>query len=230
MAKHIGIVGCSAEGAALCYQTICKEGSEFMGKHTHPEVSMHTYPLSKYMEHIYKEKWKGVVKLMQSSAKKLKSAGADFLISPDNTIHQVFDDVKKKSPLPWLHIAREVAREAGNRGFRKSAILGTRYLMTGPVYKEAYKKMGLKTMIPAKSVRDRINRIIFEELVYGKIKVESSKYLYTQIRILAEKGCDSVVLGCTELPLIILPEASPLPVLDSTRILARAALRYALKD
>ena len=230
MAKHIGIVGCSAEGAALCYQTICKEGSELMGKHSHPEVSMHTYPLSEYMKYIYKDKWKGVVRLMQSSAKKLKSAGADFLICPDNTIHQVFDDVKKKSPLPWLHIAREVSREAANRRFRKSAILGTRYLMTGPVYKETFKAMGLKMMIPAKSVRDRINRIIFEELVYGEIREESSKYLYTQIRILAEKGCDSVVLGCTELPLIILPEASPLPVLDSTRILARAALRYALKD
>ena len=142
MAKHIGIVGCSAEGAALCYQTICKEGSEQMGKHSHPEVSMHTFALSEYMKHIDNNKWKGVVKLMQSSAVKLKSAGADFLICPDNTIHQVFDEVKKKSPLPWLHIAREVAREAENQRFRKSAVLGTRYLMTGPVYKEAYKKKG----------------------------------------------------------------------------------------
>jgi len=229
MAKHIGIIGCSAEGAALCYQTICKEGSEIMGEHSHPEVSMHTHPLNEYMKYIYKDKWNGVVKLMISSAKKLKSSGADFLICPDNTIHQVFDDVEKKSPLPCLHIAREVARDAGSLGFSKSAVLGTRYLMTGPVYKEAYKKMGLKMMIPSQSVRDRINRIIFEQLVYGEIRVESSKYLYTQIRILADRGCDSVVLGCTELPLIILPEASPLPVLDSTRILARAALRHALE-
>lgn len=230
MAKHIGIVGCSAEGAALCYQVICREGSARMGEHAHPEVSLHTHPLSKYMKYIREDQWSGVTGLMLSSAKKLNSAGADFLICPDNTIHEVFDDVKKKSPLPWLHIAREVVKEAGRQGFQKPAILGTRYLMTGPVYREACKQKGLDMMIPAKSVRDRINGIIFEELVYGETREESKKYLYTQIRILADKGCDSVVLGCTELPLIILPDGSPLPILDSTRILARAALRRALKE
>jgi aspartate racemase len=229
MAKHIGIVGCSAEGAALCYQTICREGSELMGEHTHPEVSMHTHPLNEYMQFIYKEKWKGVARLMLSSAEKLKKAGADFLICPDNTIHQAFDEVKKKSPLPWLHIAREVAAEADRLGYKKSAILGTAYLMTGPVYPEAYRDFGLKKMIPTKAVRDRVNRIIFKELVYGTIREESKKYLNTQIRILADKGCDSVVLGCTELPLIVFPDESPLPVLDSTRILARAALNKAIR-
>lgn len=199
-----------------------------MGMHAHPEVSMHTHPLGGYMEYIYKDRWKGVVKLMLSSAKKLKAAGADFLICPDNTIHEVFDDMVKKSPLPWLHIAREVAGEAQRKGFKRSAVLGTRYLMTGPVYAKAYKSMKMKHMIPAISVRERIDRIIFDELVYGEIRDESKKYLLTQIRILGDKGCDSVVLGCTELPLIVLPVESPLPVLDSTRILARAALKHAL--
>lgn len=199
-----------------------------MGEHAHPEVSIHTHPLSEYMKYIYKDRWSGVVKLMLSSAEKLKATGADFLICPDNTIHEVFDDMVNKSPLPWLHIAREVAGEAQRRGFRRSAVLGTRYLMTGPVYAEAYKSIKLKHMIPAKSVRDRIDRIIFNELVYGKIREESKKYFHTQIRIMGNKGCDSVVLGCTELPLIVLPGESPLPVLDSTRILARAALKHAL--
>ena len=228
MAKHIGIVACSAEGAALCYRTICSEGAELMGAHAHPEVSMHTHPLSEYMDYIYKNKWKGVAKLMLSSAQKLKSAGSDFLICPDNTIHEVFDKVEKASPLPWLNIASEVASEAKRQGFKKTAILGTQYLMTGKVYVEACKTAGLKHMIPTKAVRERIDRIIFKELVYGKIREESKKYLHTQIKILADKGCDSVVLGCTELPLIMLPGESPMPLLDSTRILARAALRHAL--
>ncbi len=230
MAKHIGIVGCSAEGAALCYQTICKEGAEFLGEHAHPEVSMHTHPLSRYMEYIYKGRWEGVARLMRSSAGKLESAGADFLICPDNTIHQAFAEVEKESSLPWLHIAREVAGEAVDRGFRKPAVLGTKYLMTGPVYAEAFKSAKLKHSIPTRAIREKIDSIIFYELVYGEIREESKKYLHTQIRILADKGCDSVVLGCTELPLIILPEESPLPVLDSTRILARAALKYALEE
>ena len=229
MTKHIGIVACSYAGAALCYQTICKEGAERMGEFSHPEVSLHTHPLNEYMKFISRDRWKGVARLMLSSSKKLKSSGADFLICPDNTIHEVFDEVEKKSPLPWLHIAREVAAEAVRRGYKKPAVLGTSYLMTGPVYKKAFKSVKLKHMIPTQAVRERINRIIFKELVYANIRDDSKKYLHTQIRILADKGCDSVVLGCTEIPLIVLPEESPLPVLDSTRILARAALEYALE-
>ena len=228
MVKHIGIVGCSAEGAALCYQTICKEGAEFMGEHAHPEVSMHTHPLSEYMECIYQNRWEGVTELMLSSSRKLKAAGADFLICPDNTIHEVSNDVEMRSDLPWLHIAREVVSEIQHQGYKKPAVLGTKYLMTGPVYTQAFKTVKLKSMIPAKSVRDKIDSIIFKELVYGIISEESKKYFHTQIKILAEKGCDSVVLGCTEIPLLVLPHESPLPILDSTRILARAALKFAI--
>lgn len=230
MSRHIGIVGCSAEGAALCYQTICREGALLMGEHAHPEVSMHTHPLNEYMDYIYRDKWEGVANLMISSAVKLDAAGADFLICPDNTIHEVFDDVEEKSPLPWLHIAREVGNEALRQGYRKPAVLGTRYLMTGPVYAEVFKKLKLRHTIPTKAVREKIDNIIFSELVYGEVRPEAKEYFHTQIRILAGKGCDCVVLGCTEIPLIVLPEESPLPVLDSTRILARAALRFALED
>jgi aspartate racemase len=230
MAKHIRIVACSAEGAALCYRTICKEGSDLMGPHAHPEVSMHTHPLSQYMGYIYREEWEGVARLMLSSAEKLKAAGADFLISPDNTIHQAFDDVKDSSPLPWLHIAVEVAREAKRSGLTKSAILGTKYLITGPVYPEAYDKLKMAYEIPDQATREKVDRIIFDELVYGEIKQNSKNYLLELILSFKNTGCDSVVLGCTEIPLIVLPDESPLPVLDSTRILARAALRFALAE
>ena len=228
MAKHIGIVACSAEGAALCYQTICKEGSGLMGPHAHPEVSMHTHPLSEYMEYIYRNRWDGVTGLMLSSSEKLKAGGADFLICPDNTIHQVLNDVKRCSPLPWLHIADEVAREARQNNFRRSAILGTKYLMTGPVYPDAYTRLHLEYEIPDQGIREKIDNIIFNELVYGELKPDSRQYFLEQIQTFRDHGCDSVVLGCTEIPLIVLPQDSPLPVLDSTRILARAALRFAL--
>jgi aspartate racemase len=229
MAKHIGIVACSAEGAALCYQTICKEAAEKMGEHKHPEISMHTFPLSQDMEHIRKDNWNGVTDLMIASSLNLKASGAEFLICPDNTIHQAFEDVESRSPLSWLHIAREVAREAVGAGYKKSALLGTKYLMMGPVYPKAWKEVNLELVIPTQAVRDRIDSIIFNELVYGKIKRESRKYFLAQIRILKGQGCDSVILGCTEIPLLVTAKDSRLPILDSTRILARAALKHSLE-
>jgi aspartate racemase len=220
MPQHIGIVACSAEGAALCYRTICLKGSDLLGKHDHPELSMHTHSLAKYMDHIYSNRWDGVAELMLSSAKKLRSAGADFLICPDNTIHQAFDLVTPRSPLPWLHIAEEVAHEAKRHGYRRLGILGTRYLMEGPVYAEKLKAAGLDHRIPGLQQRLEINRIIFDELVLA--------YFTTVIRELANDGCDAVALGCTEIPLIVTPDNSPLPTLDSTRLLARAALKKAI--
>ena len=133
MARHIGIVACSAEGAALCYRTICAEAPALMGEHRHPEVSMHTQPLADYMVHIRTGNWRGVADLMLSSARKLASIGADFAVCPDNTIHQAFDLVAAESPIPWLHIGEAVAEEARRRGFRKVGVTGTKYLMTGPV-------------------------------------------------------------------------------------------------
>jgi aspartate racemase len=138
------------------------------------------------------------------------------------------EEVQKQSPLPWLHIAEEVAREAKRNNHTKSAILGTKYLMTGPVYPETFEKFQLDYLIPDKPAREKIDAIIFDELVYGEIKQDSKKYFLEQIREARDNGCNSVVLGCTEIPLIVLPDESPLPVLDSTRLLARAALRHAL--
>lgn len=228
-AKHIGIVACSAEGAALCYRTICREGEEFLGRHAHPEVSLHNYPLSSYMPHIVAGDWQKVAVLMLGSAEKLTRLGAEILISPDNTIHQAFEFVIAKSPLPWLHIVEEVAAEAERQRFRRVGVLGTQYTMEGPVYPQKLAAAGIEHRIPPPAERLRLNQIIFDELVEGIIRPESSAYYLSVIERLREEGCDAVALGCTEIPLLVTPESSPLPVLDSTRLLARAALRWSLR-
>jgi aspartate racemase len=229
MAKHIGIVACSAEGAALCYRTICTEAPREMGEYAHPEVTMHTHPLSEYMQHIWAGDWKMVAQLMLSSAHKVAQAGANFAICPDNTIHQALEFVKPKSPIPWLHIAETVAEEAKRQGFAQLGILGTKYLMTGPVYSETLKKSGISHEIPGDNDRERIDEIIFHELVNGLFTEESRKYFNDVILTLKQRGCDAAVLGCTEIPLVVDPNDAPLPTLDSTRLLARAAIREALE-
>lgn len=228
MAQHVGIVACSAEGAALCYRIICAEARRAMGEHCHPEITMHTHPLSEYMVHIRTGNWQAVAELMLSSARKVASAGADFALCPDNTIHEAFDLAVADSPIPWLHIGHAVADEAGRRGYSRLGILGTRYLAEGPVYPDALRPRGIAVEIPDEVARERIDAIIFLELVYGVLKDESRTYLYEVMEGLKARGTDAVVLGCTELPLIVRPEEAPLPCLDSTRLLARAALARAL--
>jgi aspartate racemase len=225
----IGIVACSTEGAALCYRTISLEGAQMLGRHNHPEVSLHSHSLAEYMKSIDANDWAGVAQLMLSSAEKLARAGADFLICPDNTIHQAFDLVEHRSPRPWLHIAREVAAEAQRRNFKRIAILGTRYLMEGPVYPQALKAAGLGFQVPAAEQRERLNQIIFDELVNGQFLPRSLAYYVETIRAMKDEGCDAVALACTEIPLLVSPESSPLPVLDSTRLLAKAAVRKAVE-
>jgi aspartate racemase len=228
MAKRIGIVACSAVGAALCYRTICLEGGARMGLHSHPEIVLHGYPLGDYMRLIDADDWEGVADLMAASAEKLVAAGADFAICPDNTIHRAFDQAVALSPLPWLHIAEVVAEEAVRGGFRKLGVLGTRSLMEGPVYPEKLAARGIAARTPGRAERDAINRIIFEELTQGIVSPDSLSRFVRTIDGLKGEGCDAVVLGCTEIPLLVTAEASPLPVLDSTRLLARAALRVAV--
>jgi aspartate racemase len=228
MAKHIGIVACSYEGAALCYQTICNEGSQYLGEHSHPEISLHNHPLNEYMKFIISGDWEGVAGLMLSSSEKLYKAGADFLISPDNTIHQAFSLVLERSPLPWLHIGMEVVKTAELSNYKKLGILGTRFLMEGPVYPEVLAGSNISFYIPSAEQRTRINDVIFSELVYGIINEVSKDFFLQVIDGLRAEGCDSIVLGCTEIPLIVLPGESSLPILDSTRILARAALKFAV--
>jgi aspartate racemase len=229
MTKHIGIVACSAEGAALCYRTICLEASAFMGEHNHPQITMNSIPMAEHMPHILADDWKAVGELLAASARKVVQAGAEFAICPDNTCHQAFEYLIPLSPIPWLHIGKTVAEEANRQGYKCLGILGTKYLTEGPVYPEALKEFGVESIIPDEADRIRINEIIFKELVNGVFPESSRLYFNEVMTKLKARGCDAAVLGCTEIPLIVRPDDAPLPTLDSTRLLARAALRKALE-
>ena len=229
-ARHVGIVGVSAEGAALCYRTICVEGAALLGRHDHPEVTLHTHPLARYMEAIEADDWPRVAGLMLDSARRLETAGARLLVCPDNTVHQCWDELAPASPLPWLHIAEAVAEAAAAAGYRRLAVLGTRYLMEGPVYARALAGRGLQWAVPEPAERRRIDEVIFDELVAGRFEDASRRELHQIIARMRGAGCDAAILGCTEIPLLVRAAEAPLPVLDSTRLLARAALRAAVAN
>lgn len=226
--QHIGIVACSAEGAALCYRTICTEGPLLLGTRAHPEVSLHTFSLAEYVDCLDRHDLRAVGDLMLRSAHKLAAAGAEFLICPVNTIHQAFSFVESASPLPWLHIAEVVASEAESRGYSQLGLLGTRWLVDSEVYPEKLSVSGINCKRPTPAERDETSRIIMDELVYGTVNASSVEYFQSVIQNFKNQGCEAVVLGCTEIPLIINDQNSALPTLDSTRLLARAALHRAV--
>lgn len=228
MSSHIGIVGCSAEGAALCYRTICAEGEGLLGPHAHPEVSMHTPSFAAYVACLESGDLPGVADLMLASARKLASIGADFLVCPDNTIHEALPLLAPLSPLPWLHIAEIVAEEAKSRGYRRLGITGTAWLVRSDVYPQKLRERGLDFLRPVDADRDEVARIIMEELVRGRIVPQSVARFEAVVGRLRDRGCDAVILGCTELPLIMNDQNAPIPALDSTRLLARAALARAV--
>ena len=220
--KHIGIVAATAEGAALCYRRICQEAEHIMGRHAHPEITMHTFPLHSYLELIERDDWSHIALLMSKSSAKLSAAGADFVICPNNTLHHAFEQVV--SVIPWLHIAHVVAKEAVRHGVRRVAVFGTRLLMEGPVYGHELDEAGIEHVLPEPDDRARIHDIILTELVRGQFARRSQVYLYDLIARMKAEGCDAVILGCTELPLLIGPDDPALLVLDSTRLLAQAAV------
>jgi aspartate racemase len=201
-----------------------------MGEFYHPEVSMHTHPLGDYMAYVESGNWDGVAKLMLSSSEKLAKIGAEFAICPDNMIHEVFSQVNENSPIPWLHIAEVVGHEAQSKGYSTLGITGTKYLMTSEIYPTALKKLNINYEIPDENDREKINKTIFEQLVNGVFTEESRLYFNEVIQNLKDRGCDAVVLGCTEIPILVDPSDCPLPTLDSTRLLARTAIKYALED
>ncbi len=225
--RHIGIVAVSSEGAALCYRTICLESVAILGPHEHPEISLHGFSLGSYQRLIDDDRWDAVGERMLESAARLVRSGAELLICPDNTVHQGLDLVRERSLAPWIHIAEEVSEEARRRRFKRVGILGTRFLMEGSVYRSKLAPIGIDYRIPNTEQRARINQIIYDELVYARFITESRAYFQNVIRELGDSGCDAVALACTEIPLLISAADSLLPILDSTRILARAALRIA---
>jgi aspartate racemase len=229
MMKHIGIVACSAEGAALCFQTICRDALDLVGKSDHPRITLDCIPMARWLPAFDSGDYAGVARFMLESARLLAEAGADFAICPDNSAHLAWDHVQTATPIPWLHIAGVVGEEAVRRGFRRVGILGTRYTMAGPVYADAFRKLGIETVVPEPTDFETVDRIIFAELVDG-VFTDQSRQAYNQvIARLRDRGCDAVALACTEIPLLVRADESPLPTLDSTRLLARAALEEAMR-
>ncbi len=227
--KHIGIVACSAEGAALCYQTICREALALVGKHDHPRITLDSIAMAGWLPAFDRGDYAGVARFMLESAQLLAAAGADFAICPDNSAHLAWEHVQAETPIPWLHIAGVLGEEAVRRRFRRVGILGTRYTMAGPVYRDTLGTLGIETLAPEPSDFEAVDRIIFAELVDGVLTDASRQEYYRVIGRLGERGCDAVALACTEIPLLVRSEDSPLPTLDSTRLLARAALLEALR-
>jgi aspartate racemase len=226
--KHIGIVACSAEGAALCYQTICRESLRWVGKHDHPRITLDSIPLARWMPAFDAGDDAAVAGFMLESSRLLAAAGADFAICPDNSAHRAWEHVQAATPIPWLHIARVVGAEAARLGFGRVGVLGTRFTMAGPVYRQTLGELGIETVVPEPEDFETVDRVIFSELVGGHFADASRNAFNRVIARLGERGCDAVALACTEIPLLVRPEESPLPTLDSTRLLARAAVLEAL--
>ncbi|GAA4716085.1 aspartate/glutamate racemase family protein [Sphingomonas lutea] len=228
--KHIGILAHSFEGAGLCFRTACLAGVERLGAHMHPEISMTCSPMALAMPAWESGDHAPLRTMFGSEAAKLAAAGADFFVCPDNTAHIALEQDGAPFAIPALHIGEVVAEEARRQGFAKVGILGTKYTMTGPVYPAALARRGIGYAVPSGGDRTLVNDIIFDELCLGQFTDEARSTYCDIIGKLAEEGCDSVALVCTEIPLLITPDVSPLPTLDSTRLLARAAVDVALGD
>lgn len=228
--KHIGILAHSFEGATLCFRTVCLEGVKRLGEHMHPEITMTCSPMAAVLDAWERGDNAELRAFFMKDAAKLAAAGAEFFVCPDNTAHIALESEGEAFPLPGLHIGEVVAGEAQRHGYRKVGILGTKYTMTGPVYPGALGRRGIDWAVPDEPDRTIVNDIIFNELCLGRFRDESRDAYVGIIDKLAAEGCDSVALVCTEIPLLISDEVSPLPTLDSTRLLARAAFELAIGE
>lgn len=228
--KRIGIVAHSAEGGALCFITACREGQRLLGPHWHPEIVVSAIPMALSMEGWETGNHEIVARELRRGVEQVAAAGADFYICPDNTAHIVLEPIAETLPIPGLHIAQVVCHAMQSAGRRSAGLLGTHWTMTGPVYEQALRQRGLKRLVPDEKRRSQINRAIFEELCLGIFSPATTEMFRDAIRDLAAAGADCAILGCTEIPLIINESNSPLPVLDSTRLLAASAVLVALSN
>jgi aspartate racemase len=224
---HIGIVAATADGASLCYRTLCHEGERLMGPYAHPEITMHQLPLTHYLACIDAGDWSGVAAFMTRSASLLAEAGAELIICPNNTLHRALDLVS--SPLPWLHIAEAVADQAARSRYQCVGLLGTEIIAQGAVYQPMLAQQGIEVLVPQVHEQRLLDRIIRTELIRGNYPLGSRASVMDIIASMAGRGAEAVILGCTELPLLLRDAEAVLPVLDSTRILATAALRRVIR-
>lgn len=226
--KHAGILAHSADGASLCFLEMCREGERVLGSHQHPEITLSIQPMGEALPAWERMDLAFLRDYLAQTAARLAAAGCDFFLCPDNTAHLALEAVGKPAlPLPGLHIAELVAERARSEGRRRLGLLGTSWTMEGPTYRDACARRGIDVLTPPPEERTLVNRIIFDELCRGILADESRAAYLRVIEGLQQRGCDAVALSCTEIPLLVTPEVSPLPTLDSTRLLARAAVAVA---
>lgn len=228
--KTVGIVAHSAEGGALCFLTACREGAVHLGPHMHPYIVLSAVPLGLSMPGWLADDYPAVARFLSQGVQQVADAGADFYICPDNTAHLILEQIAADLPLPGLHIAQVVCYEITAHGWKRVGLLGTKWTMTGPVYAKALRERGLERLIPDEPMRERLNATIFDELCQGIFSAETTELFIQAIDELKSQGAECVILGCTEIPLIITSANSPLPILDSTRLLAKYAVREALNE
>ena len=228
--KTLGIVAHSAEGGALCFLTACREGAVHLGPHMHPTIVVSAVPMGLSMEGWQTGDHSTVARFLAQGVQQVVDAGAHFYVCPDNTAHIVLEQIAADLPIPGLHIAEVVCREIATHGWKHVGLLGTKWTMTGPVYDKALQERGLECLVPDEPMREQLNDAIFDELCHGIFNTRTTKLFLQAIDDLQARGAECVILGCTEIPLIITSANAPLPVLDSTRLLAKHAVREACNE
>jgi len=229
MMLHIGILAHSADGAALCFLEMVRESSRRLGAHDHPEITLSVLPMAPALPLYESGDDNGVRRHLTRTAQRLADAGCDFFVCPDNTAHIALELPGEPLPLPGLHIAHIVADHARAGQHRTVGLLGTRWTMDGPVYPSAFARAGIAMLVPSPGDRKLVDRVIFGELCRGVLSDASRAEYVRIIKEFRRRGCDAVALSCTEIPLLVTPDVSPLPTLDSTRLLAHAAVATALE-
>lgn len=227
--RHLGILAHSVEGASLCLRTFCQLGFQQLGPHQHPDVTLDCIALSRSMPAWDAGDYATVRAILATSVERLASAGADFFVCPDNTAHIALELGEAPLALPGLHIAEVLAGQAVRDGRTKVGVLGTKYTMDSDLYPRALGGHGIGSAVPDEDDQRTVNEIIFGELVEGVFTEQARSAYAGIIGTLADRGCDAVALSCTEIPLLIDARSSPLPVLDSTRLLAAAAFDVAVE-
>lgn len=211
----------------MCFRALSHEGFSRLGPHQHPDVTLDCIALARSMPAWDAGDHASIRATLATSVRRLAAAGADFFVCPDNTAHMALELAGEELALPGLHIAEVVAEQAARDGRRRVGVLGTRFTMDGPLYTEALGARGIGAEVPDGDDRAMVDRVIFDELVNGLLTDDSRAEYVRVIGRLAARGCDAVALVCTEIPLLVGPGVSPLPTLDSTRLLARAAFDLA---
>lgn len=228
VAKHIGIVAVSPEGAALCYRQIFRQAARLLPPDQHPRVSVHNEPLAQYIAALREQNWHVTGTLLRRSAELLARCGAQFCLTPDNAVQHAVHLAEVGSPVPWLTMTDLVARAVEADKRRVVGLIGTKLVMSSSTYQTYLGLKGVQLLTPSDEDADALEGIIFSELIYGRIRTGSQRRVLAIVERLADRGCEAVILGCSEAPLLVTPENSKVPVYDATDILAEGAVRHAM--